>query len=192
MSTTFALKKPCPSKDSIDNAIDDLVKEAKSLFHVLDSMSERIRDLEKQLRDLNANFEFSIPLREEKASIKPLEERHQEIYDTSNDRLGHQCSDCWYLSWESDEKSKSFRLFLLSKLKETIVWRDDGSAYEPALPIEGEIVFKRPLIETDLQTRLKFSEYLPVFIVKFTEYMKTYRLSIEGSEFIFIFGLPPS
>lgn len=173
--------------DKIDSSLQELVVEAQTLFQVLDSASEKIRDLEKKLSELKANFPFKYLLREDKKSaINFLEPQHFERnkFQQDHSSLRYYTQVLWYLSWEAAENSKNFRLYLLSTLKETIVWYD-GEEVAGIEPYESEVLFRKPLIETDLPTRLQFTEYLHVFISNFKEYLKKYRTAIEGRNLLF-------
>lgn len=180
------------SKQSINFQLDDLANEAQGLFQALDNTSNEIRNLEKRLGEIKANFPFTYPLREDKSSvINPLEERHlNRKFEQDPAYLGYCSNTCWYLSWEADEKSKNFRLFLLSTLEEVIVWQ--GKPVEGIMPYESEVLAKRPLIEFDLSTRLQFVQYLSAFIVHFTEYLRRYRVAIENQKVDLLFDAVPA
>lgn len=180
------------SKESVNLALDDLANEAQALFQVLDDTSSTIRDLEKRLNELKANFPFTYPLREDKSSvINPLEERHlNRKFEQDPAYLGYCSNTCWYLSWEADEKSKNFRLFLISTLEEVIVWR--GEPVEGIAPYESEVLVKRPLIEFDLPTRLQFIQYLSAFIVHFKECLRRYHMAIRNQKVDLLFDEVPA
>jgi len=186
MTTLSTAKQFSLSKEPVGSQLDDLVNEAQALFQALDNTSGKIRDLEKRLSELKANFPFTYLLREDKSSvIHSLEQRHfDRRFEQDPAHLGYCPNICWYLSWDADENSKNFRLFLLSRLKEVIVWVHHGEPVEGFIPHESEILFKRPLIEVDLPTRLQFAEYLSAFISHFKEYLKRYRMSIEGQKVV--------
>jgi hypothetical protein len=167
----------------IDTSLQELIGEAKALFQALDSTSAKIRDFEKSLSELKAHFPFRSFLKEDKlSSLNELTERHlskTKALHLCDDQLRYRTRTCWYLSWESEENSKNFRLLLMSTQKEIIVWASGGEVVEGIDPYESEVVFKRPLIEMDLPTRLQFAEYLSAFIVNFTKYLRKCRESID-------------
>lgn len=188
-------KQSSISKESINFQLDDLANEAQGLFQALDSKSNEIRNLEKRLSELKAHFPFTYFLREDKSSvINPLEERHlNRNLGQDPAYLGYCSNTCWHLSWEADENSKNFRLFLLSTLKEVIVWANHGESVEGIAPHEPEeVLSKRPLIEFDLQTRLQFVQYLSGFIIHFKEYLRRYRVAIERQEVDLLFDEMPA
>lgn len=185
MATLSNSKQSPLPKEETNFQLDDLVNEAQGLFQVLDDISGKIRDLEKRLNEIKAYFPFSYLIGEDESSVVyALEQRHLERrFQQDPESLGYCSNTCWYLSWEAtDENSKNFRLFLLSKLKEVIVWAYNRDPVKGVTSCKPEILFKRPLIEVDLPTRLRFAEHLSVFISHFKEYLRRYRLSIEGQE----------
>lgn len=165
------------TKNQIDPALEELVSEAQTLFKVLDAASGKIRDLEKRLGEIRAHFPFSYPVYKEEILSPPTAADDLNLY------LGQ--SNCyieWYFAWEEDDKSNNFRLFLISRRQEFAVEDFGGDLSESRSPLTNELVFKKPLIETDLATRLKFIEHLHFFIKQFKEYLQSYRTSIEGKQ----------
>lgn len=156
----------------IDEQLDTLALEAKQLFELLDKYSHRIRTLETELQKINANFPFSLKIKEENEShLKPIPDKHIQRYARTAD--GFFTKDFWYLSWEKDDNSKNFRLLLIIKEIEFVVRGDRR------IKLDSQIKFQKPLVETNLQTRLQYSEYLLPFIDSFKEYLKNSRLTIE-------------
>lgn len=131
-------------KDQVNLALEGLVGEAESLFRTIDVTSVQICTVEEKLNEIEAHFPFKYIL----PDGKPSE--------------GEACISkiCWHLSWERDENSKNFRLFLIST----------------------EARFKRPFIETNLSMRFQFIGYLVAFISNFQVYLREYRLSIESGK----------
>ncbi|NNM42808.1 MAG: hypothetical protein HKM07_00505 [Chlamydiae bacterium] len=165
------------TKNQTDSALEELVSEAHTLFKVLDAGSAKIRDLEKRLGEIRAYFPFSYPVYKEEILSLPTAADELNLY------LGeHNCYTQWYIAWEEDDKSKNFRLFLVSRRQEFVVRDLGGNMAESRSPIVDELVFKKPLIETDLATRLKFIEHLHFFIQKFKEHLQRYRISIEEKQ----------
>jgi hypothetical protein len=150
---------------AIDSSLQKLAKEAEILSKVLDSATDVIRKLEADLKKLNANFVF-----------KYL------IYESSPNYNRGWSKMCWYLSWEKDQASNSYRLLLACFEKELVI-RNSGTDDREFCETYSEPFChsKKPFIETDLQTRLKYSEYLIPFINAFTDHLASHRISIELS-----------
>ncbi len=164
-------------KNQSDPALEELVSEAHSLFKAVDAASAKIRDLEKKLGEIKAHFPFSYSVCKEEIFSPPTAADELNLY------LGQSnCYIAWYIAWEEDDKSKNFRLFLISRRQEFAVADFGGDLAESRSPIVDELEFKRPLIETDLPTRLKFIEHLHFFIQKFKEHLQRYRTSIEEKQ----------
>ena len=185
-SKNSPINSPVLNTDPTDTSLKELVGEAQALFQVLDSVSTKIRDFEKQLGELKAHFPFRYFLREDKPSaLKELSEQQLnriEHISNADNALRYRTKTCWYFAWEAEENSKNFRLFLTSTQKEIIVWAICGGTVEEIEPYESEVLFRRPLIEMDLPTRLQFAEYLSAFISDFKEYLRRCRMSIEGQK----------
>lgn len=169
--------------DQIDLSFQELKKEAEALFSLLDNVSKKITGLEKNLSALSANFPFrSLVKKEDLSMTAPLRD---DVYNNvvlpgSRSCIGYRNQMCWYLSWESmNENSKMFRLFLVSIEKEIPVWTSSDTVINDLIPIE-QLRSKKALIETDLATRLKFSEYLIRFLFDFKNYLNKYRKSLEN------------
>ena len=84
----------------------------------------------------------------------------------------------WYLAWEQFEDNiKNFRLFLVGEDKEIVcINACDNPRW---IEFQSKTIFKKPLIETDLQTRLKYAESLNPFFNQFAEYLKKCRFFLE-------------
>lgn len=172
------------TKNQTDPALEELVSEAHTLFKALDAASTKIRDLEKRLGEIKAHFPFSYRVCKEDI-LNPLDadraemhKRHAEPYSY----FGYNSYLESNIAWEEDDKSKNFRLFLISRRQEFTVVDFEGDPSECRSPLVDELVFKKPLIETDLATRLKFIEHLHFFIQKFKEHLQRYRISIEEKQ----------
>jgi hypothetical protein len=160
---------------SIDSSLKELVTEAKALFKVLDSASNKIRELETSLRELKAHFPFRHRICEEKESPpKPPEEHHAAAYPCVQ---GYRTKVYWYLAWEHEEVSKNYRLCLVSEEKDIIAFYVDDSSCIEEVP--SKILFRKPLIETDLSTRLRYSQHLLSFLDSFKVHIKSSRIWIE-------------
>ena len=166
----------------VDTALQELVSEAEILFNLLDSTSASIRKFEKSLSDLKAYFSFRLCIKEEKTSrAKTLTAEYKQSIDESVD-AGHSFSTkiYWYLAWEADDTSKNFRLFLVTEEKVIINtgYEEDYYSYD----LQTKVIFKRPLIETDIQTRLKYAEFLALFINAFRDNLKRSRILLEKGD----------
>lgn len=172
------------TKNQIDPALEELVSEAHALFKSLDVASTKIRELEKKLGEIKAHFPFSYSVCKEDI-INPLDadcaEKHKRNAEPYS-YFGYNSYQEWSIAWEEDDKSKNFRLFLVSRRQEFTIVDFEGDPSESGSPLVDELVFKKPLIETDLATRLKFIEHLHFFIKKFKEHLQRYRTSIEGKQ----------
>jgi hypothetical protein len=112
-------------KEKLALAINRFKDQSKLFTEKLDKVSESIRSIE-------ADFTINIPFK-----------LFLENYDGSV-----------YFSWEKDELSKVFRLFLIKQ--------DDA----------GNEIQKDPFINTDFKTRMEYFEYLPFFINEFTDHIE--------------------
>jgi hypothetical protein len=164
---------------SIDSSLKELVAEATILFKTLDSASNTIRELESCLKELKAHFPFRYCVCEEKESPpKPAEEHHKASYPLV---LGYRAKVYWYLAWELEDNSKSYRLCLISEERDIVAYNDDDRIYLDE--VHSKILSKKPLIETDLSTRLRHSQHLLPFINSFKEHLRSARILIEeGAE----------
>jgi hypothetical protein len=161
----------------IDVSLKELEIEAKSLFQVLDHASNKIRKMETCLSELKAHFPFRYAITEELADMTP-----QGGYD-GNGRFIPDCCDetYWCLAWEQDDSSRNYRLFLISEMRVvTLASRDNDGHFRV---VASKVVFKKPLIETDLATRLHYFDSLNPFIRSFKNYLANRRISIEYKSF---------
>jgi hypothetical protein len=166
---------------SIDSSLRDLVLEAKTLFKVLDSASNKIRELETSLRELKAHFPFRYKIFEEKESLpKPAEERHEAAFISVR---AYHTQIFWYLAWEQEEVSKNYRLCLVSEEKEIVGYTVDDVERVYSAETSSKTVFKKPLLEADISTRLRYAKHLLPFLNAFKEHIRTSRILIEeGTE----------
>jgi len=172
------LKKQKEFKDLIQES--DFIKlewNAHQLFLHLDTISDHIRILEKKLSELKAHFPFrKIIFKEDSSVLKNLEERHKD-YSFPGIILGYFTQIYWYLAWEQDENSNNFRLLLISEEKEFINFCEEEVYVNNE--INSKILSKKPIIETDLATRVKFGQYLKNFLDTFTEHLSFQRMQIS-------------
>ena len=173
------------SSSQTDPALDELVREAQALFQALDNTSAKIRDLENKLGKIKAHFPFSYPVHKEQVhdalstDATDLHKQKAEFHTY----LGYNTYVEWHLSWEEeDNKSQNFRLFLISRRQEFTLVEGEEHPIESYYPLVDQVISKIPLIETNLPTRLKFAEYLQIFIKRFQEHLQRYRISIEGQQ----------
>ena len=169
-------KKIVKIQEPIDLSVQLLSQEAEALFNVLDNTSRKFRDLEDRLSELKAHFPFRFLVKEENESRQKFVENYHR--DACPYATFYKTKDCSYFAWEQDEHSKKFRLFLIVEELESIYYLIAEDVYE-SFVYQNRVLSKRPLIETDLATRLRYSEYLIPFIDAFKEYMKTSRIAIE-------------
>ena len=173
------------TKNQTDPALEELVFEAHALFKALNAASTKIRDLEKRLGEIKAHFPFSYRVCKEGILINPIDADRAEMHKRQAcpyPYLGYNSYLEWSIAWEEVDKSKDFRLFIISRRQEFTIADVEGDASESRSPLVDELVFKKPLIETDLATRLKFIEHLHFFIQKFKEHLQRYRISIEEKQ----------
>lgn len=169
---------------SIDSSLQELILEAEALFKVLDIVSAKITKLETSLSNIKAHFPFRVAIREgQESAAKKITDEVQESADSE----WVATKVCWYLAWEpADENSKNYRLLLISEEIECFHYGFEDT-YRPGGSRSKHIIYKKPLIETDLQTRLVNLEHLTYFVDRFTEHLKHYRISIiEGREIPYI------
>ena len=163
-----------PKIDSFEAVLKSLEAETLALKDALDNSSDTIRLLEKSLIESKTNFIHTKTIfTENKSIVKNSEERHWE-----NKFLKIQTyhtEEWWFVSWQPDEISKSYRLFLISEKRE-FCWSE---TCEKLIIFDSPITFKKPLIECKLEVRLKFSQYIIPFMNSFKEKLKEYRLSLS-------------
>ena len=188
----FMNDKPTPQsatpldtvQENLQCSLHDLAHEASELFKLLDTTSDIIRKLETDLKDLKANFPFLYVIHKEPSSLPQTpEERHKK---TSLDLVCYITKVIWYLSWDLDESSQKYRLLLISKETELLWYRNDymDSDSEAEIEFQQRILSKKPFIETDLQTRLKYANKLPRFIDAFKNHLREYRVQLANSTHI--------
>lgn len=162
---------------SIDSSLKTLITEAEILFKLLDNASNAIRHFEKSMNELKAFFSFRLCLKkEEESSPKNLADYHKDL------RYAESFSTqlFWYLAWEPlDENSKNYRLFLMTEEKEILHCPYEDGIYRDEF--QSKNIFKKALIETDIQTRLEYVEYLNCFINRFQSHLAERRLSIGSN-----------
>jgi len=162
----------------IDSNLFELLVEAKALFENLDKYSLQVRALEKELQKINANFPYKLKIKEEPESFsRPVLDRHT-TWCIGMAMRGYTQQDVYYLSWELDDHAKNFRLFLVLEEKEFVLF-DSAESAGIRREYISQVKLKKPLIETDMHTRLKYGEYLNGFIQTFKEHLKNYRTAIE-------------
>jgi hypothetical protein len=162
----------------IDSNLFELLIEAKALFENLDRYSSQVRVLEKELQKINANFPYKLKIKEELESFsRPILDRHA-AWCIGMAMLGYTQQDVYYLSWEIDDHAKNFRLFLVVEEKEFVLF-DSAESVGIRREFISQVKLKKPLIETDMHTRLRYCEYLNGFIQSFKEHLKNYRAAIE-------------
>lgn len=161
---------------SIDSSLETFISEAGILFKLLDNTSSAIRHFEKSMTELKAFFTFRLCIKSGKESLpKILMDNHKHIRFAEH----FTTQVCWYLAWESlDENSKNYRLFLISDEQEIIhLWfKGDWSR-----DIQSNNISKKALIETDIQTRFEYVQYLNSFISQFNKHLTVCRLAIENN-----------
>lgn len=162
------------NESSLESALKELATEAELLFKVLDATSSKIHQLETSLSDLKAHFPFQLSIKKQKSLAEKFDENSDERYESFD---GYYTITYWYLSWEPVEGSKNYRLFLKSEKKEFLF--SGSEEFYKEIEYQSELILKRPLVETDLATRLQFIEYLNHFVIAFKDYLKGYRISIE-------------
>lgn len=64
--------------------------------------------------------------------------------------------DGWYMTWEFNESSRSYRIHLVQQ------------------DMDGNTVYKRPMIETPLKMRMKFKKYMEEFLEDLYLYMDSF------------------
>lgn len=160
----------------VQESLNDLLSEADALFTVLDQYSAAICELEKKLNNSRLFFSFVFLINKEEESLpKEPELRHKEA--TSFDVIGYKTRVYWYLSWEANEAStKVYRLYLIAQERE-VLYYNNGERFRD---FSSTIIFRKPLIETTLATRLQYCKYVASFIVEFKKYLKDCRVAIES------------
>jgi len=173
---TFIQKEP-----SLSSSVQELHEEAAKLFKILDDNSNTIRNLEKSLQELSANFSFRIKIKEDPESFPKAPEDYHKT--SENITIKSYCTKVrWFLSWDHDEKSKKFRLLVVNEETEVIYYNvlgDDPEAIRSEV-FKSNCKSKNPLIEANIQTRLEYFKHLPKFISEFKSHLQNMRKSIEA------------
>jgi len=172
------------SHNEFDAALKRLETQANALAKVFDVSSETIRKLENTLAASKLNFPLKKNIYKEAPSLmKSPEPRH---HDPVRNITHYYTEVWWFLSWESDDISKSYRLFLISEEKEE-AWVEycDGEADGYWIKIDGRILFRKPLLETKVEMRLKVAQYIVPFMNSLTSTLEQYReASLKGEVFL--------
>lgn len=165
----------------IDAHLKNLYNEAQEVFRQLDAASETIRRLETTLIELKAHFPFKNLIGEGPSShSQVLTDKHKTVANAQSFFV----KTCWYLSWEPlDEGSKNFRLFLIAEEKHIATCYFEDSYYDDEF--DSRISFKKPFIETDLKTRIRYAEQVIPFVKAFTYYLADCRAGLALGLFPF-------
>jgi hypothetical protein len=165
------------SAQELNSSIRELNKEAARLFKILDDNSHAIINLEKSLQALSANFPFRMLIKENAESFPKAPEDYHKA--RAGITIIKYCTKvCWFLSWDYDEKANKFRLLTIAEENEIIYYNE---FYDIKSDIfQSKYIFKKPLIETNIQTRLDYFKHLPEFIEKFKKYLQNMRECIES------------
>lgn len=165
-----------------DTFLKELDLEVEHLFNTLDQISNKIIKFETILRERKAHFPFQLKIKEDPVLQQPIEDCHKATYPLV---VGYHTQTYWYLSWESAEDNHAnYRLFLIAEEKGIVSYNVDSDRVY-CDEFKSVRTYKKALIETDLSTRLRYSEFLNPFIVAFKEYLKTCRISIESGDIPF-------
>lgn len=156
-----------------NTSIQDLANDINYRFKTLDALSANIKEFETILQ----NHKIEIPLylhidQEEESLPKSPEDHHKK--ETTFEVLGYTTRISWSLAWElDDEKSKKYRLMLISQNIERIFYRTPADDFDNSKPLDLKptIRSKKAFMETDTITRLKYGHQFQVFINKFREYL---------------------
>lgn len=160
----------------IDENLRELLVEAGALFEEFDKYSSRIRTLEGELQKINANFPFKLKVKEWESPFMPALQKHEE-WVPKGIVHGYLLRECTYLSWEKNDSSNIYRLFLVIEETEKVIFDYDLGTMRRNFC--SRIKYQRPLIETSIQTRLEYAGQLAGFISDFKQYLKNYRTEIE-------------
>jgi hypothetical protein len=157
-----------PSCSSAVKPSAPIQKSQKELCFDLDSAFEK--EVQELAREANNLFDVldssSKRIRDLESTLSDLKANFPfQIELTERQR---RWEGSWYLAWDLDDCSKKFRLLLIGSLG------CDGCEDSPP-PLE----IRKPLIEADLGTRLRFSEYLSPFVNQFRDHLRKRRIAIE-------------
>ena len=166
----------------LDSSIEKLREEASILFKLLDQRSDDIRKLEHLLIELKAFSPFKICIKEEEEL--PFQDITSEHEKKFGDVRACHTQVRRYLSWESDDIGKKYRLFLIFIETEVIYFNPPGHDPDDVRrsDFRSKSIFKKPVIETDIATRLECYKHLRSFIDSFKEHLKNYRISIQTTK----------
>ena len=178
--------------------VHEAVEEAKNLFTRFDSLSSSIHQFEKELNDVKAYFPFRYLLKIETDShLKNPASHHEEIdYLFEGYSIvvkGYRIKTCWYLSWESDETTKNFRLFLIAEEIEVLYFYVNGldNLHRDGLREHDDYqvknIYKEPFMGTKLPVRFQFSEHLNPFFNAFKDFMRNCSLALDKKENLPVF-----
>ncbi len=172
-------------KYSVSGALEELKLEREALQTSLNKVSGVIREAENGLREGNLGLSFSFPIAVENTEILNTPKEGQ-FHDFSYPVEYYHCKKRWSLSWEKDMESKQFRLFLIEEETEEVCYKFNSSPEKTQhTDLPWRLVSRVPFIETKIQIRIKYSEYLAPFLGAFKEYLKKCRLSLEEGDLFF-------
>ncbi len=165
-----------PESLPFDESFKQLESVAASLSNSLDNTSEQIRKLEKRLIELKTNFPFEmIVCKEELSQARPLGDHHLPLQFLAD----VYCTQIfWFLSWDPDNISKTYRLFLRCQ-KEELGY---NTSTKKEVRLKASVLFKKPLLDTKLEVRLKYSKYLIPFMNFFTKALVDYKTAIQNQD----------
>jgi hypothetical protein len=151
-SPACRIGKSASSKKTEDSGLDGLFKEEIAALTVEAKALFNVLDSSsKRIRELESSL----------SELKAHFPFHVPLPESSSlDMEGP-----WFLAWDLDDNSQKFRLLLIGSVS------TGSSAAED---------IRKPLIEADLATRLRFSEYLSTFIRCFKKHLHDHRIAIEG------------
>lgn len=161
-------------KKLIDYSIVKLASDAKFVLEDLNKFSENIRKIENNLRDIKFNLPFRYCISREESKPGLPRREHLEFYP-GVEYYGTEVF--WFLSWEPYEKNKNYRLLLISEEKEHVFSGIDE--FFKIFEFQCKCTFKKPLQETNIKIKLKYSEYLMAFVDAFRKYLIDARTSVE-------------
>jgi len=164
-----------------DESISSLTKEVECFFKELDRISDDIRNLEKTLTSLRANFSFRYIVQEEQESCPTPVFNHDDyqVFASQVDReLDHfTIQEVFCLAWEPVEKhGNQYRLFLVIVEKHFLI-HDSGDGFSKRYWFSRDI-YKKPLIETDIYKRSNYAGHLVAFVKKFHEHIRSIRITL--------------
>lgn len=147
---------------NLQSAFDKINENLASFENTLDTISNDIKRLETKLNE----SKFALPVAVEISGHWDRNPSYCELYHTWSgaDYKQH------LLSWEQDEKSR-FRLYYTCKSFDEAMCNNKGELIES----NGEkIIMRRPLIECDVQTRIRMNQHLPKIVEAVGEALPNY------------------